>query len=187
MAATYEELVSTPAELEALAALRSATGLENGAMERHCLRTLRIAEAIAEQRGWPIDLEVLVVASLLHDIGLYREVSTKGVYVEEGAIFAGEMLGRHGWDEDRRRRCMDAIERHHETRNQLERGGEVEALRRADLTEVTLGRVRHGLSKDWMDRLRKEVPTDGLVSELAREVGRNLLTRPLSMARIFRR
>jgi hypothetical protein len=43
---------------------------------------------LARRRGWVIDGEVLTVAALLHDVGLYPSVSRGGVYTADGAAAA---------------------------------------------------------------------------------------------------
>jgi HD superfamily phosphodiesterase len=183
--AGFDELATTPAERDALERLREATGTTDGPMERHSLRCRRIAAEIAQRRGWAIDDEVLTVAAILHDIGLYPTVSRGGVYTADGAECARAILPGHGWSPERVERCAEAIDRHHDVRNQLRLGAEVEVLRRADLVELSGGLVRFGIDRPWMRSLIREVPRDGLVGELAREVGQALRERPLTMPRIF--
>jgi len=183
----FDQLASSPAAADALARLRAATGGSNGPMERHCLRVRQIAAEIAGRRGWAIDPELLTVASILHDIGLYPEATRGGVYTSDGAELAREMLPAHGWSEERIERCAAAIDRHHELRSQLARGGEVEAMRRADLVDVSGGLIGYGVPRRWLKALNAAVPRDGLAGELAREVGRALRERPLTMPRIFLR
>lgn len=104
---------------------------------------------------------MLLIAGLLHDIGLYDEASHGGVYVREGAEFTAELLRVHGWDEQRIRLCFDAIERHHEVRSQWDRGPEVELIRRADLIDLSSGLVRFDLSRRWLRDLFRSVPRNG--------------------------
>jgi hypothetical protein len=92
---SFDELARTGAERDALERLRAATRSIDGPMERHCLRARHIAARIAGERGWAIDPEVLTVAAILHDIGLYPEVSRGGVYTADGAALAREMLPAH--------------------------------------------------------------------------------------------
>ena len=181
----YDQLCVTDASKEALAKLREATGVTNGPMERHCLRTRHIAAELAARRHWAVDDELLTIASILHDIGLYPAVSRGGVYTADGAALAREMLPAHGWSEERINRCADAIDRHHEIRNQHARGAEVEALRLADLVELSGTMLRFGLDRAWLTKLYREIPRRGVVGELAKEVGRALRERPLTMPRIF--
>jgi hypothetical protein len=181
----FDELADTPAVADALARLRAAVGGAGGPMERHCLRARQIAAEICGRRGWAHDPELLTVAAILHDIGLYPAVTHGGVYTAEGAALARELLPAHGWSAVRIERCADAIDRHHELRPQRSRGNEVEALRLADLVELSGGLLRFGLDRRWLRSLNAAVPRSGLIGELAREVGRAVRERPLTMVRIF--
>ena len=182
-----EELVRTDSELAALDALRNAAGESGGPMERHGLRVFLIADRLATARGVDVDREVLLIAGLLHDVGLYDAASHGGVYVREGAEFTADILRKRGWDEERIRLCFDAVERHHELRVQWERGAEVELIRRADLCDVSAGLVRFGLSREWLKDLFRSVSRDGTYRTIGREVARVLRHRPLTLPQIFRR
>jgi hypothetical protein len=185
--ASADEAVETGAERDALAAVREATGGAAGPMERHGLRVFLIASKLAERRADTVDSEVLLVAGFLHDLGLYDSVSRGGVYVEDGAEFASELVERHGWSPDRIELCANAIERHHELRSQWGAGTEVEVTRRADLVDVSGGVVRFGLPRGWLNDLFAAVSRDGTYAEIARLVGHALRERPLTMAQIFLR
>jgi uncharacterized protein len=182
----FDFLATTPAARDALARLRAAAGAR-GPMERHCLRCRHIAGEIARRREWAIDEELLTVAAILHDIGLYPLASRGGVYTADGAALAREVLAAHGWTPLRAERCAHAIDRHHELRAQLSRGAEVEALRLADRVELSKGLLAAGLSRLWLRDLWGAIPRQGLARELAREIARALRERPLTMARIFLR
>lgn len=182
---TAEDLAHTDAEKAALAKLREITGETGGPMERHGLRVFLIADRLATAREAEIDREVLLIAGLLHDVGLYDQASHGGVYVKEGAEFTAELLRAQSWDEDRIRLCFDAIERHHELRSQWGRGAEVELIRRADLVDLTSGVVRFDLSREWLRDLFKSVSRDGTYPTIGREVAKQLLHRPLQFAQIF--
>jgi hypothetical protein len=184
---TAEDLVRTDSERAALARLREITGETRGPMERHGLRVFLIADRLATARDATVDREVLLIAGLLHDIGLYDEASHGGVYVREGAEFTANLLDKQSWDQARIRLCFDAIERHHELRSQWERGTEVELIRRADLVDLSSGLVRFDLSREWLRDLFRSVPRDGTYPTIGREVARQLIHQPLQFARIFRR
>jgi hypothetical protein len=184
---TAEDLVRTDAERAALARLREITGQAGGPMERHGLRVFLTADRLATAREAEVDREVLLVAGLLHDIGLYDAASHGGVYVTEGAELTADLLGQQGWDDDRIRLCFDAIERHHETRSQWKRGTEVELIRRADLVDLTSALVTFGLPRGWLRDLYESVPRDGTYATIGDLVAKQLIHRPLRFARIFRR
>jgi hypothetical protein len=183
----FDQLATTPAELDALARLRAAIGGPEGPMERHCLRVRHIAAELAGRRGWASDPELLTVACILHDIGLYPSVTRGGVYTADGAVLARELLPAHGWGPERVERCAAAIDRHHELRPQRGRGPEVEALRLADLVDVSGGLLALGLDRAWLRSLNRAVSRTGFAGELAREVGRALRERPLTIPQIFLR
>ena len=182
-----EDLARTDSEVAALQKLRGITGETGGPMERHGLRVFLVADRLATARDATVDREVLLIAGLLHDIGLYDEASHGGAYVRDGAEFTADLLQRQGWDEDRIQLCFDAIDRHHELRSQWGRGAEVELIRRADLVDLTSGLVRFEISREWMRDLFMSVSRDGTYPTIGREVARQLIHRPLQFARIFRR
>lgn len=181
------ELIATDAERIALEQLRTATGAVDTAMERHCLRCRHIATRVAAKRQWVIDGEVLTVAALLHDIGLYPRASTGGVYTADGAQLARRLLAGLGWSQERVELCARAIDRHHDVRRQLRLGAEVEALRLADLIDVSGGLLRFGVGRDWLRGLFAAIPRRGLYGELARELRRAARERPTTLPRIFLR
>ena len=183
----FDELADTDAARAALERLRAATGASDGPMERHCLRTRHIAARLAADRGWTVDGELLTVAAILHDIGLYPQASRGGVYTADGAALARELLREHGFSAERIERCAQAIDRHHELRGQLAQGAEVEALRLADRVELSAGLLRYGIDRGWLRALHRSAPRRGLVGELVREIGRALRERPLTLPQIFRR
>ncbi len=80
-----DDVAETALELEALERLRAVTGESDGPMERHGLRCYLICLRLASLRGAEVDRELLLVAALLHDIGLYEGASEGGVYVSDGA------------------------------------------------------------------------------------------------------
>ena len=187
-AADADSLARTATERDALARLREVVGERGGAMERHGLRCFLIGERLAARRGAEIDREVLFVAALFHDIGLYEQASSGGVYVSDGMEFAASFLaGREGWSVGRTRVCLDAIERHHELRPQWQAGVEVEVMRRADLTDLSRGLISHGAGREWLSQLWAAVPRDGTYREIGAMVLKAARERPATLPRIFLR
>ncbi len=72
-----EDLARTDSEVAALQKLRGVTGESGGPMERHGLRVFLIADRLATARDATVDREALLIAGLLHDIGLYDEASRR--------------------------------------------------------------------------------------------------------------
>lgn len=185
-AVTAEDLVRSEAEVAALTALREVTGEAGGPMERHGMRCFLISERQAADRDLMVDHEILLVAGLLHDIGLYDGASEGGVYVTDGRNFAERLLaGRPGWDERRTLLCLEAIERHHEVRPQWDAGAEVELIRRADMVELSSGLINFGVSRGWIRGLWRAVPRDGLYGEVGKMVAKAARERPASLPKIL--
>lgn len=179
-----DDIVSTAAEKASLNAIREATRTADGPMERHSLRVFVIAERLAAHHDRRVDREVLLTASLLHEIGAYPLASTGDVYTTDGRRFAEQLLERFSWPEIRVRACGDAIENHHRTSPVWELGPETELVRRADLVDVTAGWVALGLSRGWIRGLFTAVPRDGIYGELVRVVGGFIRERPETIPRI---
>jgi HD domain len=183
---TAEQLVQSEAEFAALTALREVTGEAGGPMERHGMRCFLLSERQAADRELMVDHEILLVAGILHDIGLYDGASEGGVYTTDGAHFAKHLLaGRPGWDGRRLELCLEAIERHHEVRSQWQAGPEVELMRRADMIELTSGVVNFGVSRGWIRGLWKAVSRDGLYGEVGKMVAKAARERPTSLPKIL--
>ena len=185
--ARADELVTTEAEKASLAALRDATGEIDGVMERHTVRCFLLCELLGAKHNADLDREVILCASILHDIGLYDKVSEGGVYTDEGGAFARKLALDHGWDERRADLCAVACANHHAIRAQWEQGAEVECLRLADRIEVSGGLSKAGLSRDQVKAVFADVPRDGFYAGLLHVVWPALRSRPLKTARIFGR
>ena len=150
------------------------------------MRCFLISERQAADRDLMVDHEILLVAGLLHDIGLYDGASEGGVYVTDGRNFAERLLaGRPGWDARRTLLCLEAIERHHEVRPQWHAGPEVELMRRADMVELSGGLVNFGVSRGWIRGLWRAVPRDGLYGEVGKMVAKAARERPTSLPKIL--
>jgi hypothetical protein len=180
-----DNLATTAAERASLVALRKATGETAGAMERHGLRVFLIADKLASAKELDVDRELLLVAGLLHDIGLYDEAAHGGAYVADGAEYAAPLLRECGWDEARIALCGAAIERHHEVRPQWAHGAEVELIRRGDLVELSNGLIRFGVPRAWIKDLFASVSRKGTYGEIGKMVRHAARERPLTLPQIF--
>ncbi len=126
--------------------LRDATGETDGVMERHTLRCFLLCELLAEKHNADLDREVMLVASILHDVGLYDAVSEGGVYTDEGGEFARKLGLEHGWDERRADLCAKACAQPPRGRRTVGAGRRGRVLRLADRIEVFSGVPQAGLS-----------------------------------------
>ena len=182
---TAEEVTETADEREALARVRELTGEAGGPMERHGLRCFLIAAKLAAEGGHRIDREATLIAGLLHDIGLYDGASEGGAYVTDGRHYAERLLRERGWEGERLRRCLDAIELHHDLGPVWSAGAEAELIRRADLVELSAGMVPFGIDRGWLRGLAAAVPRKGLYGEVGKMVAKAARERPLTLPLIF--
>ena len=80
----------------------------------HCLRVSDLAETLAREEGLEYDAEALRLASLLHDIGLYKAYSLReGTdHVRRSLAVAAGMLRDGDYPPEASRVVLDAIEHH---------------------------------------------------------------------------
>ena len=80
----------------------------------HCLRVSVLAETLAHEEGLRYDVEALRLASLLHDIGLYKAYARRdgADHVRRSVAVAKGMLRDGDYPPDASRVVLDAIEHH---------------------------------------------------------------------------
>ena len=129
----------------------------------HSARVFFIIERLAQRCRCPL-IEVAACAALLHDIGLYDPAARPRLYLRHGRASANRLLYSLEWSDERRRRCLDAIELHHRLRPQWARGQEIELLRLADLIDASRGVVNFGLELAAFNCLRHSAARGGNAS-----------------------
>lgn len=164
----------------------------------HCLRVFALARELAEAERIDYDAEILRLASLLHDIGLYRAYSRRegADHARRSVAVASRMLRDGDFPPHATRVVLDAIE-HHPPGASPGRSTEAVLLKDAValdyLGTVGLGRVLAmvGLEEDVPDlasavrhamSLRRTLP-DMLHLEASRRLAQ---TRVLEMDTFFR-
>src|SRR4051794_30509941 len=122
MSAVADTLIETDLERQFLDTLRRATNETDGAMERHCVRCFLFMEALASKRGATIDRELSLCAALLHDAGLYDEISRGGVYTDDSGLYAERLFLDAGATAERAELIRETCAQHHALRDQSEKG-----------------------------------------------------------------
>jgi HD superfamily phosphohydrolase YqeK len=165
---SIEALSFTDSIIACLDALRHATGTSRGPIERHSARVFFIMNELARRAAVELDREVAACAALLHDIGLYDPAARPRLYLRHGRVSGEVLIRTFPWEDERRQRCLDAIEFHHRLTPQWELGAEVELLRLADLVDASRGMARLGLDRAWLRSLFQAIDRTGLQRELLR-------------------
>lgn len=149
-------------------ALREASRLSDGPIERHSGRVFFIMDALSARASLQIDREVAACAAMLHDIGLYHTAARPRLYLHHGRVVGEQVIESFSWSDDRKKTCLDAIELHHRLTPQWDIGIEVELLRLADLVDASRGIVSFGLDPTWVRTLFQAIERKGLQRELLR-------------------
>ncbi len=153
----------------------------------HCLRVHALAEEVARAEGISCDPEILRVAVLLHDIGLYKAYAMRepADHAKRSAAVAQRILNDADFPPQATRTAMEAIEAHPPGAPPVS-GAEATVLKDAVALDylgvVGLSRVLAmvGSEKDvgdiraavWhAESLRRQIP-DLLVLETSRDIAR---------------
>lgn len=100
----------TPA---AEAALEVVTAYSSTALVHHCRRSYVWAAAYAVEHGMDVDLELLWVSAMLHDIGLTEAFDNHALPFEQAGGHVAWVFGAGaGWSVQRRRRAAEVVVRH---------------------------------------------------------------------------
>lgn len=135
---------------------------DDGWLYNHCRRTFELGDLLASRSpSLTVDLEILYVAAMLHDMGLsagnpqngHDPDSSVGMmpidspcFAVRGAAVAERLAARHYWTQSRTDRLVEAISLHLNVRVPMRRGAEAHLLNVAsayDTIRFGSGRVRH--------------------------------------------
>lgn len=81
---------------------------------KHCLRVYAMAEEIGASERGTYDSEILRIAALLHDIGLYKAYAMREAsdHAKRSAVVAGRILKDLDYPPQAARVVLDAVEHH---------------------------------------------------------------------------
>ncbi|APR86596.1 Metal-dependent phosphohydrolase, HD subdomain protein [Minicystis rosea] len=162
-----------------LAAWREALGRDAEGYRGHVYRVLNFARALAGTREAD---DAIAAAALFHDLGIWSDGTFD--YLDPSARRAREHVKANlpGVDAAEVERM---IRLHHKlTPCPPEAGPLAEALRRADLADVSLGLLRSGLPRSFVREVREAFPNAGFHRCLLRVSTQWIVrhpTRPLPM------
>lgn len=177
------EVVRSHPEIEAvLGRWREALKGDYPALRGHVYRVYHYCRALAGG-GEETDAKIAIAAAF-HDTGIWSHDTFD--YLGPSRGLAAEYLretGRAAWEQEVS--CM--IEFHHKLTAYREPGGGlVEAFRRADLVDLSLGMIRFGLPRAFIRETRRVFPIAGFhrrVLQFSLEWG---LRHPLNPLPMFR-
>lgn len=167
---------------EILAPWRERIGADWDGYRNHTQRVARFCGALSVAA--PDTQRKIAIAAAFHDLGIWSAGTMD--YLPPSAVLAREYLHVRGLDA-----WAPEIERmivlHHRVRAcSGPDDALVEALRRADLVDLTLGFIPFGLDRALVATVRDEFPNAGFHRCLARLLGGRLRAHPTSPAPFLR-
>lgn len=161
---------------EILEGWRAKTGADHDAYRNHLYRMVHFCFALHPCAG--DDRDKIVIAACFHDIGIWSDGTLD--YLPPSSRRAAEYLersGRAAWIEE----VTLMIDMHHKLRRyDGPHAALVEAFRRADLVDVSLGSIRMGLPRDFVKSVQAAFPDAGFHRRLLELGGAWFLRHPLN-------
>ena len=167
---------------EILAPWRETIGADWDGYRNHVQRVARFCGALSVAA--PDTQRKVAIAAAFHDLGIWSAGTMD--YLPPSAALARDYLHAHGLDA-----WVPEIDRmivmHHRLRACSGPGDAlVEALRKADLVDLSLGFVPFGLDRALVATVKKEFPNAGFHRRLARLLAGRLRSHPASPAPYLR-
>lgn len=170
---------SAPLLDDILAQWQSSLGAAHAAYRNHCYRVLNFALAyLPAEFDDAVTRDKLAVALAFHDLGIWSDgtIDYLAPSRERARAWLAEN-GRGDWAEE----VEAIIEEHHRIRSTPAAAGPlVEAVRKADWADVSLGLLRRGLPPGFVGEVRARFPNAGFHKRLLGLAGRRLLHKPWS-------
>lgn len=151
------------------------------AYRNHAHRVLNFALALSPVL--PNARRKLEIASYFHDLGIWADSTFD--YIQPSARRAREYLEANGlsaWSLEVTR----MISEHHKVRSAHHDGPLVEAFRKADWVDVSLGLLRFGLSGPFVSEVRRVFPNQGFHRRLVELTLQRIRRHPLSPLPMFK-
>ena len=158
---------------EILDRFRDDLGTDARAYRNHVYRVIHFCRAFHD--GDVDDREKVVIAAAFHDLGIWSDRTFD--YLAPSIALAREYLHSHGlegWSAE----VESMIALHHRIRAHDDRL--VEAFRRSDLTDVSLGIVRFALPRDYVREVKERFPNGGFHKRLVQLTAKWWVRHPLN-------
>jgi hypothetical protein len=169
---------------DVLSAWSRTLGRDGPGYRGHVYRVLNFALALAGEASAPGDIDGLATALVFHDLGIWSDHTLD--YLEQSAARARAYMATHLPAANSEAITQMIMLHHKVTPCPPDASPLAEAVRRADLVDLSLGMVRFGLAKEFVREVRAVLPNEGFHSSLARIWAGWIIrhpTRPLPMFR----
>lgn len=166
-----------------LAQYRDVIGADFDAYRNHVYRVIHFC--LSQARYGEAEREKIQVAACFHDIGIWTANTLDYLPPSESAAAAYlAATGRGAWTAE----VTEMIDMHHRVQSCADSAFPlVEAFRRADIADFSLGMVRMGIPADLIAQVKTAFPNAGFHRRLAQLGTKWLLRHPLNPLPMFRR
>lgn len=173
---------SIPLLEEILGAWKPVIGADHDAYRNHLYRMIHFCFALHPCTG--DDREKIIIAACFHDLGVWSEGTPD--YLPPSVALATDYLAQNGksaWIEE----VTLMIDMHHKIRPYTDaRFPLVDAFRKADIADFSLGQVRMGLPKELVAQVQAAFPNVGFHKRLLQLGTKWFLRHPLNPLPFFR-
>lgn len=177
-------LTTLPLLNDLLETWRPSLGQDYPAYHNHCYRVVNHAVALTAGNPEPAELERFCVAAAFHDLGIWTHHTFD--YLQPSADMASDWLVQHGHDDWLTTVQGMILEHHKMTTVSRDATGGIEAFRKADWVDVTLGMRRFGLSRAWIRQVQLAFPDAGFHRKLMQLALQRVRQHPLSPLPMFK-
>ncbi len=157
---------------EILAEHKTSLGASYGGYRNHVYRMVNFC--FAQRELSESERTKMIIAGSYHDIGIWSGKTFD--YLPPSIELAEKYLDRSGhteWIAE----ITEMIDQHHKLRP-IRPDSLAEVFRRADLTDVSLGVFRSGISKEQIRNIKHEFPNEGFHKKLLNVAGRWICRHP---------
>lgn len=148
---------------------------------RHTVRTFLLGDAAGQRQGLRYDVELLYLASVLHDLGLAGNLNSPDRFEVAGAHAAKEFVTRHGLSADKAGILWDAIALHTSLGIAIHKQPEVALVAIGAAIDV-VGLGVDQLDPTVIDQILSEYPRTGFEDDLLNAVTEVVRSNPMSAA-----
>ncbi|MBV8062113.1 MAG: hypothetical protein JOY51_00880 [Nevskia sp.] len=155
---------------------RDVLGADFTPYRNHCSRVVNFCAALSSSDGEP--LRKMAIAAAFHDLGIWTDRTFD--YLPPSERLASDYLitqVRPDWIVE----ITAMIGQHHKLRPYREEPAVlVEAFRKADMVDVSMGLVRYGLPRAFVKEVLAAFPNAGFHKRLVQLFAKRMRTHPLS-------
>ena len=157
---------------------KSLLGVEYQGYRNHVYRMIHCCFALRDCSNE--EREKIIIAAAFHDIGIWIEDTLD--YLPPSVPPAMEYLKKRDlsvWSEE----IELMITEHHKLREYTgDQSPLIELFRQADLVDFSLGVVKYGIPKTYLDELKEKIPNAGFHGNLVKRAAKWFLKNPLNPA-----